>query len=82
VIPDRPPLRRIGRPHDRELKAPLYAAHGIPELWVVDVGERLLWIYRDARPDGYTRVEKIERPGPFGLAAAPGIEVDLSGLFT
>ena len=65
----------------RELKAPLYAAHAIPELWVVDVTEKVLWIYRDPQPGGYTRVEKIERPGKLSLAAAPDIEIELSALF-
>jgi Uma2 family endonuclease len=68
--------------YDRELKAPLYAAHAVPELWVVDVAGKVLWIHREPRPDGYARVEKVERPGTLGLAAAPEIEVDLSGLFT
>ena len=67
--------------YDREFKAPLYAAHAIPELWVVDVGEKLLWIYREPRPDGYARVEKTGHPAALRLAAAPAIEVDLSGLF-
>jgi len=66
---------------DRELKAPLSAAHGIPELWVVDVSEKALWLHRDPRPDGYARVEKTTQPAPTRLAAAPEIEVDLGGLF-
>ncbi len=68
--------------YDRELKAPLYAAHAIPELWVVDVTEKVLWIYREPQAGSYTRVEKTERPGKLRLAAAPDIELDLSGLFS
>jgi Uma2 family endonuclease len=68
--------------YDRELKAPLYAAHAIPELWVVDVTEKAFWTYRDPQAGGYARVEKTERPGKLRLAAAPDIEVDLSGLFS
>jgi Uma2 family endonuclease len=67
--------------YDRELKAPLYAAHAIPELWVVDVGEKVLWLYRAPGPDGYARVEKTGQPAGLSLAAAPEIKVDLSGLF-
>jgi Uma2 family endonuclease len=66
--------------YDRELKAPLYAVHAIPELWVIDVTEKVLWRYRDPRADGYGQVEKTEQPGKVRLAAAE-IEVDLSGLF-
>jgi Uma2 family endonuclease len=68
--------------YDRELKAPLYAAHGVPELWIVDVGEKVLWIYREPQAGGYARVEKTDQPGRLRLAAAPDIEVDLSGLFS
>jgi len=67
--------------YDRELKAPLYAAHAIPELWVVDVGEKVLWRYREPGQQGYGRVEKTAAPATTRLAAAPEIEVDLSGLF-
>ena len=68
--------------YDRELKAPLYAAHAIPELWLIDVTEKVLWRYRDPQQDGYGRVEKTEQPGKVHLAAASDIEVDLSGLFS
>jgi Uma2 family endonuclease len=68
--------------YDRELKAPLYAANGVPELWIVDVGEKVLWIYREPQAGGYARVEKTHQPGKLRLAAAPDIEVDLSGLFS
>jgi len=68
--------------YDRELKAPLYATHAIPELWVVDVAEKVLWIYRDPQGGRYTRMDKTERSGKLRLAAAPDIEVDLSGLFS
>ena len=68
--------------YDRELKAPLYAAHAIPELWVVDVAGKVLWVHREPEAGGYTRVEKTERPGKIRLAAAPELEVDLSGLFS
>jgi Uma2 family endonuclease len=66
--------------YDRELKAPLYAAHGIPELWVIDVVERLFWRYCDPQPGGYVHVEQSDAPGKVRLAAAD-IEIDLSGLF-
>jgi Uma2 family endonuclease len=67
--------------YDREIKTPLYAAHGIPELWIVDVGERVLGTYRELGAGAYARVAKAERPGRLRLAAAPEIEVDLTGLF-
>jgi Uma2 family endonuclease len=38
---------------DREVKAPLYARHGIPEYWVVDLAGGLVLLHRDPSPDGY-----------------------------
>jgi Uma2 family endonuclease len=28
-------------PYDREVKLPFYARHGIPEVWIVDLGHAL-----------------------------------------
>jgi Uma2 family endonuclease len=67
--------------YDREIKVPLFAAHAIPELWIVDVGERVLWTYRELRAGAYAKIEKTDRPGRLRLSAAPEIEIDLSGLF-
>ena len=38
---------------DREVKAPLYARAGIPEVWVVDLAARAVDVYRGASPQGY-----------------------------
>jgi Uma2 family endonuclease len=67
--------------YDREIKVPLFAAHGIPELWIVDVGERVLWTYRELRAGAYAEIEQTDRPRKLRLSAAPEIEIDLSGLF-
>jgi Uma2 family endonuclease len=39
--------------YDRDVKADLYARHGIPELWIVDAAERRLEIFRDPRDGRY-----------------------------
>jgi Uma2 family endonuclease len=67
--------------YDRELKAPLYAAHGIPELWIIDVDARVFSRCRDPQPGGYAQVEQTGAPGKLRLAGA-NIEVDLSALFS
>jgi Uma2 family endonuclease len=38
---------------DRQVKIPMYARHGIPEVWLVDLGHDSLVVYRDPAPDGY-----------------------------
>ncbi|MDX2257315.1 MAG: Uma2 family endonuclease [Hyphomicrobiaceae bacterium] len=43
---------------DHRYKAPVYAASGVPEYWVINAVERTTTIYRDPGPDGYaTRLE-------------------------
>lgn len=53
--------------YDREVKVPLYAAQGVPEVWLVDLQHRRLELYRDASADGY---RLMLRPAP-GEVIAP-----------
>ena len=39
--------------YDRDIKVPLYAAHGVPETWLLDLKHRRLEVYRDPEPAGY-----------------------------
>jgi Uma2 family endonuclease len=53
--------------YERNVKLPLYARHGIPEVWVIDLREPGLEIHRDPGPDGYRHIlrpEKGERVSP------------------
>jgi Uma2 family endonuclease len=43
----------LGR--DRELKAALYAEHGVPEYWIVDVQGRLVLVNRGPGAQGHAR---------------------------
>lgn len=67
--------------YDRDTKIPLYARHGIPEAWLVDVvGERLT-VYQHPGPDGYPAVTD---PAPLEkrtLVGLPEVAIDLQGLF-
>ena len=42
--------------YDRDIKMPLYAKAGIPEVWLLDLVNRRLAIYRRPSPDGYREV--------------------------
>ncbi|MBK8540485.1 MAG: Uma2 family endonuclease [Ardenticatenia bacterium] len=46
---------------DRSIKAPLYAAAGIPELWIVDLAGEALEVYQDPDPAGYRRYRRHVR---------------------
>lgn len=66
---------------DTGIKPALYAAAGVPELWVLDVPRRRLERFSDPRPDGYGRQDTLAPPARVelpGLAVEP---IDLGELF-
>jgi len=67
--------------YDREVKLPLYARHAIPEVWIVDLENRGLCVYREPAEAGYRQAQTIERPGVLVPVTLPNISIDLSGLF-
>ena len=44
--------------YDREVKVPLYARHGIPEVWLLDVKSGDLTVHREATDGGYRLILK------------------------
>ena len=67
--------------YDRDIKAPLYARHGIPETWIIDIANAQVTIYRDADEQGYSgefKPDDWQRVVPSQIS---DISVDLSGLF-
>lgn len=66
--------------YDREVKLPLYARHGVPELWIVDLEAQALLTCRRPRGESYAEVLEARTPGVVAIAALPGATVDLSGL--
>jgi Uma2 family endonuclease len=67
--------------YDREIKLPLYARRGVPELWIVDLEAKLLRVYRQPRGDDYLLAQATATPGRVGIEAVPGVEVELGDLF-
>ena len=47
---------------DRRVKVPLYAKNGIVEVWLVDLEQETITIYRDPSPHGY-RTARVARRG-------------------
>ncbi len=66
--------------YDRRVKVPLYARHGVPEVWVIDLENRLVHFYRRPSGDAYADISASESPGVTPVAALPGVAIDLSGL--
>ena len=67
--------------YDQAVKMPLYARHGIPEAWIVDVAANRLEIYREPQ-DGEYRVHlKPRQNETIVLFALMELSVDLKKLF-
>ena len=66
--------------YDREIKLPLYARHGVPEAWIVDLEARLLRLYRSPAGDDYAQAVTTATPGRVPVTGLPGVEIDLSAI--
>lgn len=47
--------------YDRAVKLPLYARFGIPEVWLVDLTDEGVEVYRRPTPQGYQEVQRLGR---------------------
>ncbi len=65
---------------DRDVKVPLYARNGIPEVWVVDLQNDRLHFFRALRDGDYAHQHSTPTPGVTALAELPQVSVDLSPL--
>lgn len=66
---------------DLRTKLCLYARHGIPEYWVVDVVSQRLHVFRRPSGDEYEQALSVDRPREVEITALPGTSVDLSRIF-
>jgi Uma2 family endonuclease len=66
--------------YDREVKVPLYARHGVPEVWIIDLKNRHVHCFRVPNGGEYTDVSLSGEPAEIELSALPGVMIDLSGV--
>jgi Uma2 family endonuclease len=66
--------------YDREIKVPLYARHGIPEVWVVDLKGSQILFFRTPTAGAYADVSSTKTPGVVTLSALPDVTLDLSAV--
>jgi Uma2 family endonuclease len=66
--------------YDREIKLPLYARHGIAEVWIVDLHSGCVRVFRQPAEGRYLAVTTTGTPGRTEVAALPGTVIDLSGV--
>jgi len=66
--------------YDRTTKAPLYARHGIPELWIVDLNRDLITRHLDPAPHGYTTTQVFRRGESLSPLAFPELTVAVNDI--
>jgi Uma2 family endonuclease len=65
---------------DRRLKLPMYARAGIPEVWLVDLPNDVVHVYREPFEDGYRVIQTLRRGDRVAPLAFPDRELDVSDL--
>ena len=66
---------------DRETKAPLYAAAGISEYWIINLLDNRLEIYRQPEGNIYASIEIITPPRSISLPQFPDISLNIGDFF-
>jgi hypothetical protein len=67
--------------YDTQIRLPLYARHGIPEVWLVDLANHQLIVHRSPTPDGFQDVWSLADLSAVTPLLLPNVAVNLSGLF-
>ena len=66
--------------YDRLTKAPLYARAGVPELWLLEVQDKRLWVYRKPKGKAYEEVFEVMRGEGLELTQVAGVTVETGEL--
>lgn len=65
---------------DMKRKAPLYARHGVPEYWVVDVNERMIHRMWTPRAGEYRNWDEMRFGNRMEAATIAGLAIETDGL--
>jgi Uma2 family endonuclease len=66
--------------YDREVKVSLYARHGIPQVWLVDLSSGTLIDFRQPTADGYRFTRVLEAGDLVQAAEVPGLELAVADI--
>ena len=67
--------------YDRDTKLPIYARHGIAEVWLVDITGQKLTVHREPGPKGYSRLLTTERRDTIAPLLCANAAIQLSELW-
>lgn len=63
--------------YDRGVKVPLYAQHGVVEVWIIDLENNLVRFFRQPAGGTYADITATETPGLTPLVTLPKVKLDL-----
>ncbi len=66
--------------YDKDLKARLYARHGVREFWVIDANTRSTWVHTGPNGDGWSSIEKRGPEDALTTPALPGFSLRLGAI--
>jgi Uma2 family endonuclease len=66
--------------YDRQVKIPLYANAGIIEVWLVDLVEQNLEVYRQPSTNGYQQIQQLRHNQQIFLQALPDLEISIDNI--
>ena len=66
--------------YDREIKVPLYARSGIPEVWLVDLERGQVEVYRSPSPQGYREIRRLQGEAALSPEAFPDLKLRAADL--
>ncbi|MBK8118426.1 MAG: Uma2 family endonuclease [Sulfuritalea sp.] len=64
--------------YDRDVKLSLYARHGIPEVWLLDVNAGELTVYREPAEGQYRLIRKPTRAEAVSPTLVPAVAISLA----
>ncbi|MFI4886437.1 MAG: Uma2 family endonuclease [Steroidobacterales bacterium] len=65
---------------DLDVKMPLYARHGVPEVWIVDLQNSRIRFHRTLQGGRYRDVTSAPKPGSTPVPGLTAAEIDLGAL--
>jgi Uma2 family endonuclease len=66
--------------YDKNTKIPLYARHGIPEVWLINVPNKQVEIYLKPSPEGYRKILLPEKHEQISPTLLPTVSVKVSDI--
>ena len=61
--------------YDRDVKIPLYATSGISEVWLVDIYEQVIIVYRYPSENGYSDIQTLSRGEKLSIQTFPELNL-------